>query len=46
MPQDKKVRPETLVEEMKCKDRNDGGSDGGGSDGGGGDGGGGSDEEG
>jgi len=27
MPQDKMVRPETLIEEMKYKDRNDGGSD-------------------
>lgn len=29
MPQDKMVRPETLIEEMKYKDRNGGGSDGG-----------------
>ena len=41
MPQDKMVRPETLIEEIKYKDRNGGGSDGGSSGGGGG----GSDEE-
>jgi len=29
MAQDKMVRPDTLIEEMKYKDRNDGGSDGG-----------------
>jgi len=34
MPQDKMVRPETLIEEMNSKDRNGGGSDGGGSEGG------------